>query len=234
MSTHNTEQIRSALHILSTAPEDIIQATIKALDKLLEKKEKIKELLEMRASQRVNLLKSLSDIRFHHIIAVEPRQKTDESIIRALFAYRSVCDELKTRNTSRVRELLENSIIAEKKNNGLISKYLQDKGLSNNFTGAIKTSIKFRVTKEWFDGAGVSLLFMNIYTIFRELRYSDLWIGTTAGLWKVVSREAEIYRVLQKAQCSAVPVFLGTIDLKLFLFLHGAGDIRHMLRSAKS
>ncbi|OJD10774.1 hypothetical protein AJ78_08304 [Emergomyces pasteurianus Ep9510] len=31
------------------------------------------------------------------------------------------------------------------------------------------------------------------------------------------------------SQCSAVPVFLGTIDLKLFLFLHGAGDIRHML-----
>ncbi|OAX77549.1 hypothetical protein ACJ72_08151 [Emergomyces africanus] len=53
--------------------------------------------------------------------------------------------------------------------------------------------------------------------------------GTTAGLWKVVSHEAEIYRVLQKAQCSAVPVFLGTIDLKLFLFLHGAGDIRHIL-----
>ncbi|OJD24180.1 hypothetical protein ACJ73_04466 [Blastomyces percursus] len=41
--------------------------------------------------------------------------------------------------------------------------------------------------------------------------------------------QAEIYRVLQKAQCSAVPVFLGTIDLKLFLYLHGAGDIRHML-----
>ncbi|OJD27100.1 hypothetical protein ACJ73_01518 [Blastomyces percursus] len=53
--------------------------------------------------------------------------------------------------------------------------------------------------------------------------------GTTSGLWKVVSREAEIYRVLQKAQGSAVPVFLGKIDLKLFLFLHGAGDIRHML-----
>ncbi|KAL2367004.1 hypothetical protein RJZ56_000091 [Blastomyces dermatitidis] len=59
--------------------------------------------------------------------------------------------------------------------------------------------------------------------------YTLVGKGTTAGLWKVVSREAEIYRVLQKAQGSAVPVFLGTIDLKLFLFLHGAGDIRHML-----
>ncbi|EDN11139.1 conserved hypothetical protein [Histoplasma mississippiense (nom. inval.)] len=59
--------------------------------------------------------------------------------------------------------------------------------------------------------------------------YTLVGKGTTSGLWKVVSREAEIYRVLQKAQGSAVPVFLGTIDLKLFLFLHGAGDIRHML-----
>ncbi|EDN08129.1 conserved hypothetical protein [Histoplasma mississippiense (nom. inval.)] len=59
--------------------------------------------------------------------------------------------------------------------------------------------------------------------------YTLVGKGTTVGLWKVVSREAEIYRVLQKAQGSAVPVFLGTIDLKLFLFLHGAGDIRHML-----
>ncbi|EEH04626.1 predicted protein [Histoplasma capsulatum G186AR] len=41
--------------------------------------------------------------------------------------------------------------------------------------------------------------------------------------------QSEIYQVLQKAQGSAVPVFLGMIDLKLFLFLHGAGDIRHML-----
>ncbi|OJD21464.1 hypothetical protein ACJ73_07194 [Blastomyces percursus] len=59
--------------------------------------------------------------------------------------------------------------------------------------------------------------------------YTLVGKGTTAGLWKVVSREAEIYRVLQKAQGSAVPVFLGRIDLKLFFFLHGAEDIRHML-----
>ncbi|EDN10039.1 conserved hypothetical protein [Histoplasma mississippiense (nom. inval.)] len=59
--------------------------------------------------------------------------------------------------------------------------------------------------------------------------YTLVGKGTTSGLWKVVSREAEIYRVLQKAQGSAVPVFLGRIDLKFFLFLHGAGDIRHML-----
>ncbi|EDN06078.1 conserved hypothetical protein [Histoplasma mississippiense (nom. inval.)] len=59
--------------------------------------------------------------------------------------------------------------------------------------------------------------------------YTLVGKGTTSGLWKVVSREAEIYRVLQRAQGSAVPVFLGRIDLKFFLFLHGAGDIRHML-----
>lgn len=201
MSIHNTEQIRSALHILSTAPEDIIRIvrnevlivfvdlrkklqiprdkTIEALDKLFEKQEKIKGLLEMRASERVKLPKSLLDIRFHHISAVEPRKRTVESTIRALFAYRSVCDEfeeyeLKTRHTSRVQELSANPLNAEKKNNGLITKFLQDKGLPDNRMGAIKTSIKIRVAEEWFGGAGVSLLFMNIYTIFRQLQYSDL------------------------------------------------------------
>ncbi|KAG0152947.1 hypothetical protein PDIDSM_1906 [Penicillium digitatum] len=53
--------------------------------------------------------------------------------------------------------------------------------------------------------------------------------GTTSGHWKEVSREAQVYQVLRKAQASAVPVFLGTIDLKKIYFLHGAGEIRHML-----
>ncbi|CAG7993032.1 unnamed protein product [Penicillium nalgiovense] len=59
--------------------------------------------------------------------------------------------------------------------------------------------------------------------------YTVLGKGTTSGLWKEVSREAQVYRVLRKAQGSAVPVFLGTIDLAKIYFLHGAGQIRHML-----
>lgn len=59
--------------------------------------------------------------------------------------------------------------------------------------------------------------------------YTVVGKGTTSGLWNEVSREAEVYRVLQKAQGSAVPVFLGTIDLAKIYFLHGAGEIRHML-----
>ncbi|KAJ5472114.1 hypothetical protein N7539_008683 [Penicillium diatomitis] len=59
--------------------------------------------------------------------------------------------------------------------------------------------------------------------------YTVIGKGTTSELWKEVSREAEVYRVLQKAQGSAVPVFLGTIDLAKIYFLHGAGKIRHML-----
>jgi predicted Ser/Thr protein kinase len=35
--------------------------------------------------------------------------------------------------------------------------------------------------------------------------------------------------MLRKAQGSAVPVFLGTINLLKIYFLHGAGEIRHML-----
>ncbi|KKK12260.1 hypothetical protein ARAM_002694 [Aspergillus rambellii] len=62
--------------------------------------------------------------------------------------------------------------------------------------------------------------------------YTVVGKGTTTHLWKEVSREAEIYHILQKAQASAVPVFLGTIDLANIYFLHGAGKIRHMLLMA--
>ncbi|KAJ6133114.1 hypothetical protein N7471_008329 [Penicillium samsonianum] len=53
--------------------------------------------------------------------------------------------------------------------------------------------------------------------------------GTSSDLWKEVSREAQVYQILRKAQASAVPIFLGTIDLAKTYFLHGAGEIRHML-----
>ncbi|KAJ5841399.1 hypothetical protein N7534_011229 [Penicillium rubens] len=59
--------------------------------------------------------------------------------------------------------------------------------------------------------------------------YTVVGKGTTLGLWKEVSREAQVYQILRKAQGSAVPVFLGTIDLAKIYFLHGAGEIRHML-----
>ncbi|CDM34682.1 hypothetical protein DTO013E5_3392 [Penicillium roqueforti] len=58
--------------------------------------------------------------------------------------------------------------------------------------------------------------------------YTVVGKGTTSGLWKEVSREAEIYQILRKVQGSAVPVFLGTIDL-LVDYYHDAGDISHML-----
>ncbi|KAJ6123323.1 hypothetical protein N7512_005788 [Penicillium capsulatum] len=59
--------------------------------------------------------------------------------------------------------------------------------------------------------------------------YTVVGKGTTSRLWKEVSREAQVYQILQKAQGSAVPVFLGTIDLAKIYFLHGVGKIRHML-----
>ncbi|KAJ5359919.1 hypothetical protein N7517_009110 [Penicillium concentricum] len=59
--------------------------------------------------------------------------------------------------------------------------------------------------------------------------YTVVGKGTTSNLWKQVSSEAQVYRILRKAQGSAVPVFLGTIDLAKIYFLHRAGEIRHML-----
>ncbi|PLN77563.1 hypothetical protein BDW42DRAFT_176664 [Aspergillus taichungensis] len=59
--------------------------------------------------------------------------------------------------------------------------------------------------------------------------YTVVGKGTTSRLWGEVSREADIYRILKRAQGSAVPVFLGPINLAQTYFLHGAGRIRHML-----
>jgi hypothetical protein len=58
--------------------------------------------------------------------------------------------------------------------------------------------------------------------------YTVVGKGTTSSLWKEVSREAQVYQILRKAQGSAVPVFLGTIELEVMYF-HDAGDISHML-----
>ena len=62
--------------------------------------------------------------------------------------------------------------------------------------------------------------------------YTIVGKGTTSRLWKEVSQEADIYHVLRKAQGSAVPVFLGAIDLAKIYFLHAAGEICHMLLMA--
>ncbi|KAG9249475.1 uncharacterized protein F5Z01DRAFT_495976 [Emericellopsis atlantica] len=59
--------------------------------------------------------------------------------------------------------------------------------------------------------------------------YTVVGKGTTSGFWNEVSREVQAYQILRKAQGSAVPVFLGTMDLAKIYFLHGAGPIRHML-----
>ncbi|KAF7589601.1 hypothetical protein BBP40_004061 [Aspergillus hancockii] len=62
--------------------------------------------------------------------------------------------------------------------------------------------------------------------------YTVVGKGTTSQLWNEVSREAVIYRILSRAQGSAVPVFLGAINLAKVYFLHGAGEVRHMLLMA--
>ncbi|GJP92640.1 lipopolysaccharide kinase [Aspergillus niger] len=63
--------------------------------------------------------------------------------------------------------------------------------------------------------------------------YTVVGKGASAHLWRQkVSYEADVYRILHQAQGSAVPVFLGTIDLKTAYFLHGAVEINHMLLMA--
>ncbi|GAB7336110.1 hypothetical protein MBLNU13_g08906t1 [Cladosporium sp. NU13] len=62
--------------------------------------------------------------------------------------------------------------------------------------------------------------------------YTFVGKGTTSGLWHTVSREANFYQILGNAQGSVVPVFLGVIDMAQTYFLHGAGEIQHMLLMA--
>ena len=79
------------------------------------------------------------------------------------------------------------------------------------------------------DCGGYRALFKITCTAYR---YTVVGKGTTSQLWKEVSHETEIYKVLQRAQGSAVPVFLGAISLAKIYFLHGAGKIHHMLLMA--
>lgn len=65
-----------------------------------------------------------------------------------------------------------------------------------------------------------------------EFGYTIVGKGTTSYFWNEVSREADIYRILSRVQGFVVPVFLGAIDLAKIYFLHGAGEIRHMLLMA--
>ena len=62
--------------------------------------------------------------------------------------------------------------------------------------------------------------------------YTVVGKGTTSYRWPELLREADVYRVLRQAQGSAVPVFLGAINMAKTYFLHGAGAIRHMLLMA--
>ncbi|KAK9359724.1 hypothetical protein V1504DRAFT_469960 [Lipomyces starkeyi] len=62
--------------------------------------------------------------------------------------------------------------------------------------------------------------------------YTFVGKGTTDRLWTEVRNEADVYRALQKAQGSAVPVFLGTIDLKMTYFLQG-GEQANLVKEEK-
>ncbi|KAK9486466.1 hypothetical protein V1527DRAFT_406435, partial [Lipomyces starkeyi] len=58
--------------------------------------------------------------------------------------------------------------------------------------------------------------------------YTFVGKGTTNHGWTEVRNEADVYRVLQNVQGSAVPTFLANIDLELAYFLYRC-DITHML-----
>ena len=65
---------------------------------------------------------------------------------------------------------------------------------------------------------------------YAKYGYTVVGKGTTTLRWPELQCEAEVYRILQQAQGSAVPVFLGEIDLAIFYTPpHGAGKIRYML-----
>lgn len=62
--------------------------------------------------------------------------------------------------------------------------------------------------------------------------YTFFGKGTTSRLWSIVSREEKFYEILSSAQAIATTVFLGAIDMAQSYFLHGAGEIQHMLLMA--
>lgn len=80
---------------------------------------------------------------------------------------------------------------------------------------------------------GISGHYVSLFKITSEdYGYTLVGKGTTSELWEEVSREREIYRVLRRAQGSAIPIFLGAINLAKIYFLHSVGQIRHLLLMA--
>lgn len=59
--------------------------------------------------------------------------------------------------------------------------------------------------------------------------YTFIGKGTTDHGWKEVQREAKVYQVLNSLQGSAVPIFLGTVNIQKVYFLHGGARIKHFL-----
>ncbi|KAK9482075.1 reticulocyte-binding protein 2 like a [Lipomyces starkeyi] len=91
-----------------------------------------------------------------------------------------------------------------------------DKDLDNHCTPLGKVGIRGALFKQ---------------TLF-SYGYTFVGKGTTDRLWTEVRNEADVYRALQKAQGSAVPVFLGTIDLKMTYFLQG-GEQANLVKEEK-
>lgn len=59
--------------------------------------------------------------------------------------------------------------------------------------------------------------------------YTLVGKSMTSCLWQGLLREADVYGVLCQAQGSAVPIFLGAINITKTYFLHGVGKIQYML-----
>jgi hypothetical protein len=197
------QDIRHAVQTLEQAPDKVLFAVrtevlrafvrlrkrlslptdhcVKALDSLSAQKEKIKKITQDKVVAALSQISSQqADIRFQHIYAEQPGDKSFNSRVRAIFAYRSLGFEfdeyiLQHDGISRVDELAKDYTKAENKSSGRMTEFLRDKGLDDRPSrNAVGFAIKLLVLEKVFGSCGISWLVSFIFSQIRNLPYISL------------------------------------------------------------
>ncbi|KAK2730919.1 hypothetical protein FQN57_003991, partial [Myotisia sp. PD_48] len=157
------------------------------LDSLVRYSERVGKLKENNIAECIGQsFTAHADIRLQHITAIEPSTTTDTSIIRGLFAYRSLGLEFEDflaeqKLPSRIEELVRESKNSQseghdgnanplRKFHGNISKFVKHKnwGKDNRANRAIQFAIRILAVESMFQSPGISKLLIFTATKLRR------------------------------------------------------------------
>ncbi|KAM5476762.1 hypothetical protein MauCBS54593_000032 [Microsporum audouinii] len=203
MSSPNQDEVRKALDTLLQAPNDALSAnraqvlsTFVSLSKrlkvpddkcvdFLDTLEKSMEQVEKLTSVDINSYASVSsshvDIRLQHINAIQSPAKDKRSLIRALFALRSLGHEYDDYfqgryGISRVKQIAQDPRKADNKNEAQIQQFLEQRGYNTGppERNGLGLAIRLLVFEEICKTPGISLLVIHATRKLRYIKYTQL------------------------------------------------------------